>query len=166
MASFSPGGGTLKSTTLEGAFLEAIMLLLSKEQDATLNPNNNKRVTFTLNQQLVASGTCNFLATESLNTVNDSITWTVDNYLTSGFVFSAGSGTLKAGNLPAAIIALAKRIRVLEVQPLKNSTGQNNINIAYSSQESAVTLYWKMPLSVSTASDGKVTYTATPYLID
>lgn len=166
MALFTPGTGTLRSTTLESALLEAIMLLLGKEQDAAINPNNQKRVTFNLNQQLVASGTCNFLATETLDTTNDSIRWTVDNYLASGFVFSAGNGTLKAGNLPAAIIAIAKRIRSLEVQPTKNATGQSNINLVFSSQESAVTLYWKMPVQTVTDSNGRVAYNAVPYLID
>ena len=77
MATFTPGGGTLKSTTLENALFEAVTLLLSKEKDTAVNTGNENRVTLSLDQTLIASGTCTFVGLESVSSVDGSIRDTI-----------------------------------------------------------------------------------------
>lgn len=167
MATFIPGGGTLKSTTLEGAFFEAVMLLLSKEKDTTLNVSNLSRVSFTIDQGLIATGSCTFSAQENLSATDDSVSWNVSNYLGSGFVFSPGSGgTLKATNLPAAIVALAKRMQNLESQTSKNSKGLNNIAITYDSDLLTVRVNWQCQLDLATNANGRAETIVKTYLVD
>lgn len=167
MASFVPGGGTLKSTTLEGAFLEAIMLLLSLEKNPTLNPSNESRVTFQGDQSLILTGVCTFSGTEILSSTNDSLTWSVNNYIGSGFVFSSGTtGTLKAPNLPAAIVSLAKRIQILESQTAKNPQGLNRVNLESVSDTSSIIVKWSIQTELTFSSTGLTQLTAKPYLVD
>lgn len=167
MATFTPGGGTLKSVTLENALLEAIMLLRSKELDVTVNPANENRVTFSVDQGLIVSGTCTFTAQETVSATDGTILWATNNYLGSGFVFAPGtSGTLKSNNLPAAIVEIAKRIQLLEAQTTKNQSGLNRINLTYDSDAANVTVTFESATVISIAADGKSQLTATTYLID
>lgn len=167
MATFTPGGGTLKSTTLENALFESISLLLSKEKDTTVNTGNESRVTFSLDQNLVASGTCSFIGLESVNSTDGSINWVVSNYLSTNFSFSPGTASsIKSVNLPAAIIEIAKKIQLLETQTAKNTQNLNRINIAYDSDAATVTLNYECALTLSIATDGKTQLQANTYLLD
>lgn len=167
MALFTPSTGTLKSVTLENALFEAISLLLQKEKDTTVNTGNENRVTFSLDQNLSLTGTCTFNAIESVSSSDGSINWLVANYLNATFTFTPGtSGTLKSVNLPAAIIEIAKRIQLLEVQTAKNTQNLNKINLVYDSDAATVTLTFQCDLTITIASDGKVQYSAIAYLTD
>lgn len=167
MATFTPGGGTLKSITLENALFEAVMLLLSKEKDTATNTGNESRVTVSLDQSLLASGTCTFIALESVSAVDGSINWLVTNYLSPTFSFAPGTnGTIKSVNLPAAIIEIAKRIQLLESQTAKNSQNLNRINLTYDSDAANVTLSFECALALTIATDGKTQLQASTYLID
>lgn len=166
MAIFTPGtSGTLKSTTLENALFEAIQLMLQRERDTTINPSGENRITFSLDQNLALSGNCTFPAIETINSLDGSINWNITNYL-PGATFNNGGGTLKAGNLPAAIIEIAKRIQSLEVQPTKNTQNLNKINIVYDSDPSIVTLTFQADLIISGFTATGVQYAATTYLND
>lgn len=167
MATFIPSDGTLLSLTLENALVEAIMLLRSKELDTTLNPANENRVSYSIDQTNSLTGTATFNAVETVNTEDGSINWLVNNYLGSGFVFAKGTtGTLKSSNLPAAIIEIAKRIQLLEAQTAKNQSGLNRINITYDSDAATVQLTFESALTISISTDGKTQLTATVYLLD
>lgn len=167
MATFTPGGGTLKSTTLENALVEGLMLLRSKELDTTINPANENKVNFSIDQTLVLSGTATFTAQETVSSTDGSINWNTNNYLGAGFVFSAGSGgTVKSTNLPAAIIEIAKRMQLLEAQTAKNQSGLNRINLTYDSDAATVTLTFEAALVITIATDGKTQLQATSYLLD
>lgn len=167
MATFTPGGGTLKSITLENALVEGLMLLRSKELDTAINPASENKISFSLDQTLVLSGTATFTAQETVSSTDGSINWNVNNYLGAGFVFSAGaSGTIKSNNLPAAIIEIAKRMQLLEAQAAKNQSGLNRINLTYDSDAATVTLTFESALTISIATDGKPQLTATTYLLD
>lgn len=167
MATFTPGGGTLKSVTLENALIEAITLLRSKELDTALNPANENRITYSLDQTNTLTGTCTFTAQESVSGADGSINWLVSNYLGAGFVFSAGNaGTIKSNNLPAAIVEIAKRIQLLESQTAKNQSGLNRINLTYDSDAATVTCTFEAATTISISTDGKPQLTATTYLLD
>lgn len=167
MATFTPGGGTLKSNTLENALVEGLMLLRSKELDTAINPANENKISFSLDQTLVLSGTASFTAQETVSSTDGSINWNINNYLGAGFVFSAGtSGTIKSNNLPAAIIEIAKRMQLLEAQAAKNQSGLNRINLTYDSDAATVTLTFESALTITIATDGKTQFSATSYLID
>ena len=167
MATFTPGGGTLKSTTLENALFEAVTLLLSKEKDTAVNTGNENRVTLSLDQTLIASGTCTFVGLESVSSVDGSINWVVSNYLSANFSFSPGtSSSIKSANLPAAIIEIAKKIQALEVQTAKNTQNLNRINLTYDSDAATITLTFECALTLSIAADGKAQLQANTYLLD
>lgn len=167
MATFTSSGGTLKSTTLENALVEGLMLLRSKELDTTINPANENKISFSVDQTLVLSGTATFTAQETVSSTDGSINWNVNNYLGAGFIFSAGSGgTVKSNNLPAAIIEIAKRMQLLEAQTAKNQSGLNRINLTYDSDAATVTLTFESSLTISIATDGKTQFSATSYLVD
>lgn len=167
MAIFTPGGGTLKSTTLENALFEAITLLLSKEKDTAVNTGNESRVTLSLDQTLIASGTCTFVGLESVSSVDGSINWVVSNYLSPTFSFSPGtSSSIKSANLPAAIVEIAKKIQALEVQTAKNTQNLNRINLTYDSDAATITLTFECALALTIASDGKTQLQANTYLLD
>lgn len=143
------------------------MLLRSKELDTTINPANESKITYSLDQSNTLSGTATFTAQETVSSTDGSINWNVNNYLGAGFVFSAGSsGTIKSGNLPAAIIEIAKRMQLLEAQAAKNQSGLNRINLTYDSDAATVSLTFEAALTISIAADGKPQFTATSYLID
>lgn len=167
MATFTHGGGTLKSATLEGAFFEAIMLLLSLEKSATFNPALESRITFASDQSLMFAGVCTFTGTETLSLTNDSLTWSVNSYIGGGYVFNPGTnGTLKATNLPAAIVALAKRIQLLEAQSSKNLQSLNRVDIEFNSDAGTVTVKWQTQVDVTIGTTGQTQLTAKTYLTD
>lgn len=167
MASFTAGGGTLKSSTLEAAFWEGIFLLFIKERDLNVNPSEEKRIVFELDQDLIVRGSCNFPALETLASFDDSIVWVVSNYLNANFSFNPGTnGTLKTTNLPAAIIAIAKRLQSLEEQPLKNTQNLNRISLRYDSDAKTVHLDFACELIASISSTGQPILSAKTYLID
>lgn len=84
---FLPGtGGTFKSTTCAGCFVEAVIYTQLLERDSTLNPGKYNYVTGTFNSDsTVFSGSINLPVTVTVNE-SGSIVYTVQEYLLTPIV--------------------------------------------------------------------------------
>ncbi|PLZ95296.1 hypothetical protein CEN50_22835 [Fischerella thermalis CCMEE 5268] len=158
MATFNPGTGTLKSTSLEAAAMEAAQILQNAERASTVDPQPNNiavnyftgdnvvqvRATLPINQSVSASAQAVFVA---------------EDYI--GTSFSNGGGDLTSSTLPAAVLELFQRLQIAEKSA---SSNPNNITITYDTETEIATINAEMPVSFTVSSNGSVSIVAAPYL--
>lgn len=129
MATITPGtGGTLKSTTLEGALCEALKLLKGYEQDSTKNPANLNYV-FSYNQDFVTNkidATWSIPVQRLIDTTGGT-TYKCAEYLTNVGYAAGSGGTLKSTTLANVVLEISERIQELEANPLKNTRALNQL---------------------------------------
>ncbi len=165
MAALTPGSGTLKSTTLEGAFIEALFLLSIFEGSTTNNPNGTRRLTMTLNpgtKKLTGSWT--FDCVPALDT-NGTPTYPIVTHL-SGVGFNPGTA-VKSANLPAAIVELASQINFREGDAAKNPGAAQKITaLDNSGEDRTSTGAFDFDLNLTVNVDGSTKLVGATYLLD
>lgn len=156
MATFTPGGGTLKSTTMEQAIIE--LCERTQELDTALpTPTGNVGLVYNADGNLATIG-LNLPVERSI--VSGKLTYTATDWLT-GHAFAPGtSGTLTSDTYPGALLELATDIQVLEV-----AQDKNNLNITIDDDAGIATVIASIPVAYSIdASNGTTVVTADAYL--
>ncbi len=158
MAIFDPGtGGTLTSTTVEAAFIEACQLLQDEERAIEELTNNIAVNYFTCDNVVQIGGT--FPLVQSIDEVTGKPTFSTTEFITT--TFANGGGDLKSTNLPNAVLELAQKLQILE----KTQTdAPNNIQITYNTETELITIAAENPIQFSVNTDGSVKISAFSYL--
>lgn len=156
MASFTNGGGTLKSSTMEQALVE----LCERTQllDAALSdPTGNIGLVYNADGNTSTIG-LSLPVTRSI--VSGKLTYTATNFLPDDTFAPGTSGTLTSTEYPAALLELATDIQVLEV-----AQDKNNLQITIDDDAGLVTVTATMPVTYTIdSSSGATTVTADEYL--
>jgi hypothetical protein len=166
MATLTPGtGGTLKSTSLEQCFHEALCRAVLLEQDSTKNPRGLNRLTLRQDARNgQAEGSFTFEVSKAISGGNP--IFTAIEHLTSGYSPGTG-GTLKSLGLCGAILELAELIQAK--QPLKSKNPQSFKTITaltYDSVGLVVAGLFDYPIVELLTSSGEFATTAKTYLLD
>lgn len=168
MATITPGvGGTLLSTTLEGAFHEALNTCILYELDTVKNTNNTRNITLSVDlANNRASGTFAFAATKVIGQTGGT-TFTPTEYLsTTGFVPGTG-GTIKSAGIASAIVEIAELIQFKEGDSLKNPTSTQSITgLTYDSEANSIAGTFSYTIAQSLNSSGQTLVTGKTYLLD
>lgn len=168
MATLTPGtGGTLKSTTIENGFHEALSRVALAEQDSNKNTQGLTRVTmssdirtnritgtftFALTKETTASGSTSFVVVEHLSN--------------SGYVAGTG-GTIKSPGLCAAIVEIAEAIQSKEQLSSKNPSAINVITgLTYDSETLLVSGSFDYSTVPTMTASGELSIAAKTYLLD
>lgn len=168
MATYTPGtGGTLKSTTLENAFHEALNSAINFEKDTAKNPQNQQKIGLSINAVTrSATGSFTFSLTKEITTAGTISFPVTDYFTTSGFTPGTGS-TIKSANLPAAIVELAELLQTREQNSTKNPQNLNTItSLNYDSEALTVDCTFAYNLDAAMATDGGLSLKAKTYLAD
>lgn len=168
MTTITPGtGGTIKSTTLENAFHEALTLCIGYERDTAKNPSNLRNITLSINlADNKATGTFSFGLTKEISATG-SITHTTAEYLTNTAFASGTGGTIVSNTIASAILEIAERIQTLEANSLKNPTAIQQITgITYDSEQLSVSGTFDYAVVSIVDATGKTVISAKPYLVD
>lgn len=165
MAVITPGTGTLKSVTLEGAFVEALFLLSIFEGSTTNNPNGTRRLTMTFSPSTKKlTGSWTFDAVPALDTSGNPI-FTIQTHLT-GVGFTPGTA-VKSANLPAAIVELANMINFKEADVAKNPGANQKITaLDNSGEDRSSTGSFDFDLTLTVNTDGSTKLVGSSYLLD
>ncbi|BAU63031.1 hypothetical protein STA3757_03860 [Stanieria sp. NIES-3757] len=163
MSTFDPGtSGTLKSTTIPAAFVEAVTVLQNREAAITTNPPDNVTVSIDVDNQL-ATLALTLPITFSLDGTGKPVV-TASDYLTSlsgSNTFVNGSGDLASSNLTAAVLELAQTLHAAEKV---EDPEIDNIQISYDLENSQANMSASIPLTVAVNSSGKLEVTVTDYV--
>ena len=155
MAIFNPGTGTLKSLTLEAAFVEACQLLEFAEESST----NPETVNFTTldhdNGPKTLSITCNLPITVSVNS-SGRPEFTVREYLVTSF---SPSPDISSTYLQAAVLEIAQKLQEVEL-----TTENNKINLTYDTDVGLVLINAVFESIKNISTDGSINIAVTPYL--
>lgn len=176
MALFNNGaGGTLSGiTSLEDWFFGCTSYLLAQQSIAARNPNNIRNLERSINTSGATSGSLTVPATFSPG-LNGAILISTASYL-SAVPWTAPSGGDLASNPPnnevLALVDAARRIKILELDPTKNPTNANYIDLAFrmgstsgASTNGTISLTWSgFPLDLTVAANGDSNYSGRPYL--
>lgn len=168
MTAITPGtGGTIKSTTLENAFHEALNQCIGYERDTSKNPSNLRNITLSINlADNRATGTFSFGLTKEISSTG-SITHTVSEYLTSTGFSSGTGGTIVSNTIASAILEIAERIQTLEANSAKNPTALQQITgINYDSEQLTVAGTFDYAVVSTVDTTGNISISAKPYLLD
>lgn len=168
MATIIPGtGGTLKASTLEGAFHEALMRIAIAEQDPTKNIQaltcvtihsniRSSRITgtfaFRLIKQVSSTGSTQFVITEHL--------------INTGYT-TPTAGTIKSAGICGAFIEIAENILSKEQLTSKNPSSLHSIKeLRYDPTALTVSGYFDY-LTIETISPlGDLVISGKTYLLD
>ncbi|MDJ0675513.1 MAG: hypothetical protein QNJ36_09065 [Calothrix sp. MO_167.B42] len=154
MAVLNPGtGGTLISTTYEGAFVEACQLLQNAESDT----DNIAVNYFTGDNTVQIAGT--FPMVQSVDT-NGKPIFSTTEFVTA--TFANGGGDVKSTNLPNAVLELAQQLQVKEKSEADSS---NNVQITYDTETEIITIAAQLGVAFSVNStDGSTKVLTSAYL--
>lgn len=168
MATLTPGtGGTLKSTTLEAAFHEALSLAAILEQDPLKNPQALSRISMNLNVRTgQVTGTFSFEVIPTTAT-DGSTSFPVTEYLqNTAYAKGTGGGLVSAG-LCGAIVELAEKIQAKERLASKNPQGLNGISgLNYGTETQIVNASFDYLVTGSVIAPGAYSCVAKTYLLD
>lgn len=168
MASLTPGSGaTLKSTTLEAAFHEALSLAAILEQDPLKNPQALSRIVMGLNVRTgQVTGTFSFEVTPT-TAADGSTSFPVVEYLqNTGYTKGTGGGLVSAG-LCGAIVELAEKIQAKERLASKNPQGVNGVSgLNYGTETQIVNASFDYLVTGSVIAPGAYSCVAKIYLLD
>jgi hypothetical protein len=168
MATLTPGtGGTLKSTTLEAAFHEALSLAAVAEQDPLKNPQALSRIVMGLNVRTgQVTGTFTFEVVPTTGS-DGSTAFPVTEYLqNTGYAKGTGGGLSSAG-LCGAIVELAEKIQAKERLSSKNPQGLNGVaGLNYATETQVVSASFDYLVTGSVSTTGAYICTAKTYLLD
>ncbi|MDJ0735381.1 MAG: hypothetical protein QNJ47_15210 [Nostocaceae cyanobacterium] len=155
MATFNPGtGGTLISTTVEAAFLEACQLLQNAEVNTEVD--NIAVNYFTGDNAVTVTGT--FPLVQSLSSSGESIFTTTDFI---DFTFANGGGDLNSNSLPKTVLELAQKLQILEKT---QADAPNNVQVTYDTEAELITIAAETPIQFSVNATGAVEINASSYL--
>ncbi|MDJ0737079.1 MAG: hypothetical protein QNJ47_23925 [Nostocaceae cyanobacterium] len=158
MTTFNPGtGGTLNSTTVEAAFMEACQLLQNEERAIEELTNNIAVNYFTGDNVVQVSGT--FPLVQSVDVTTGKSSFSTSEFITT--TFANGGGDLKSTNLPNAVLELALTLQVLEKT---QADAPNNVQITYDTEAELITIAAENPIEFSLNTDGSAKISAIPYL--
>ncbi|AFZ22366.1 hypothetical protein [Allocoleopsis franciscana] len=168
MATLTPGtGGTLKSTTLENGFHEALSRVALAEQDITKDTQVLTRVT--MSNDVRASritGTFTFALTKETTSAGSTSFIVADHLTNSGYAAGTG-GTIKSATLPAAIVEIAEALQSKEQITSKNSSNINTITgLTYDSETLLVSGSFDYSTVATMSASGELTVSAKTYLTD
>ena len=161
MAIFDPGtDSSLSSTTLEGAVIEASLLLQNHEStSAGDTPFNNIAVNYFTGDN-TCQITANFPIAMSQNT-NGEIVVTAVDYLPFPGYSAGNSPDFQAISLPGAVLELFQK---LQSQEIAQNT-DNNVKITYDSETLIATITTNtLPIRFSVNESGKSEVTAVEYV--
>lgn len=167
MAIHTPGaGGTLKSTSIEAAFHEALSLVALAEQDPTKNPQNLTRLSLGLNLRTSQiTGSFSFTV-EPLVAADGATTFPVIEYLSVGYVTGSG-GTLKSAGLCSAVVELAELMQAKQRLLSKNPTGLFAVRkLDYNSEAKFVSGFFDYFVTGAVTTSGIFSATAKTFLLD
>lgn len=168
MTTFTPGtGGTLKSTTLEAAFHEALSLAAIAEQDPLKNPQAMSRIVMSLNIRTgQVTGTFTFEVVPTIAS-DGSTSFPITEYLqNTGYTKGTGGGLNSAG-LCGAIVELAEKIQAKESLSSKNPQGLNGVTgLDYGSESKVVSASFDYLTTGAVTTTGAYSSTAKTYLLD
>lgn len=167
MASLTPGtGGTLKSTSIEAAFHEALCLATLAEQDSLKNPQKLRRVGLSLDLRMSqVSGSFSFVF-EPTAATDGAATFPITEYLI-GINYAKGTGgELKSSALCGAIVELAEKIQAKQRLTSKNPSGMFAITrLAYNSDVKIVSGFFAYNVTGSVV-NGIFSTAAKTFLMD
>ncbi|MEA5515532.1 hypothetical protein [Nodularia sp. UHCC 0506] len=154
---FDPGTGTLKSVSVEAAFVEAAQLLELAEEAAPIATDVN----FTDVSHDNTAKTFDIAASIPVDvTISPSgqPTFSATAYVSPAFTTG---GDINATSLPSAVLELA---HLLQDAERASETNPNNINIQYDTDAGTASITASIPCVRSVEASGKVLTTVTPYL--
>lgn len=159
-------GGTIKSTTLEGAIHEACNFIINLQNNTSLNPGGLKNFVGSHNQSR-GTYTCSFsfpISADS-NDQNQIVFTAQETFINTNFVTGTG-GTFTATGIMNFFLLAIMQAQAFEKILAKNPDNLNNITGRIDTDTNE--FIGTVDLSIASASDnnGNVTYTAIPYLID
>ncbi|MGK7942350.1 MAG: hypothetical protein AB4062_19760 [Crocosphaera sp.] len=161
MAAFNPGiTSSLSSTTLEGAVIEASLLLQNHELTSVEDtPPNNIAVNY-----FTGDNTCQITATlpiaMSQNSNGEIVVTAVDYFPFPGYNVG-DSPDFQAASLPGAVLELFQKLQSQEIAQNTN----NNVTITYDSETLIATITSNtLPISFAVNAAGKSEVTAVEYV--
>lgn len=169
MSTITPGTtGSLKSTTLENALHEALLLCISYELSTTKNPLATRNIVMACDfSQNKVTGSFTFGLLVSVDSTTGTPTNTILEYLTNSGYAPGGGGTIKSSIISAAIVEIAERIQIQDRNSLKNPTAKNTITgLSYDSEANTVSGNFDYEIVVTIGTDGVPTVAAKTYLLD
>jgi len=158
MTIFVPGNGTLKSVTLEAAFVEACQRLeLAEEASADPGANN-----FTAVDPDNVTGQFTVQCNLRISVVPDNTgkpVITATEYIQP--IFANGGGDLKSTTLQGGVLELAQKIQNLESS---SNPAVNNLQVTYNTEAGLAVITATIPYTVDVTPTGSIEYVVTPYL--
>jgi hypothetical protein len=135
-----------------------------KELDATTNPDGKDYIGGTHSQTgLAYEGEFRFPVKVTIDSTGN-IKYTADEYLT-GIDFQSGTGgTFKSNASLAYLLELLFYAQALEANTTTNPQKVNNITGQLNTDTNLFSGTVSLPIEISIDDDGKVVYTAKPYL--
>lgn len=167
MATITPGtGGTLRSTTIEGALCEALKLLKGYEQDSVKNPANLNYV-FTYSQDFVTNriDTTWSIPVQRVIDSTGGTTYRCAEYLTSVGYAAGTGGTLKSTTLANVILEISEKMQELEANPLKNTRALNQLTGSIQMDTLTFTGSFSGTITGTPNTSGKTETTIAEYLL-
>ena len=156
MASFNPGtGGTLKSTSIEAAFLECAEYVQDPETALNLN---NVNVTYN-SDALNATINATIPVTSTIGT-GGAVTYSAVNALSDTFL--PGGGDLGATHGYAALMELAYLLQEAESGL---TTPINNISVTINDENRTATIAANMPITIGVNALGRPEIIADVYAV-
>lgn len=164
MGIFNPSTGTIKSTTIEGAFLEVLRWLVTLPKVA--GSPDDAAVTYTINPATgLAEGTFTLPCTFALDSANGRIETVATEIFEQPSVdpyMPATGGTLKSNGLVANFVEMAFTINALPAkaglsQALLDTTG---VSITIDQDAGRITGSYGIPVSLSATGSGSTAVNA------
>lgn len=161
MAAFDPGtGGTLKSTTLEDAFLEGFQLLNAAEAALANNPGLTS-MNFDTDAGIATMTASLPVATSVAADGSINVAAFTTGYVTNAFNPGSPAGDVASTTLLGAVIEMAQLLQATE----NTQQADDNVQVSIDGNTGRFSITAALPITLGVNStSGKVEITATEYL--